>query len=196
MCETSMAVAQDDSKAGVGDRMAAFDAFVDARRDAAVRFAFRLLRGDSDAAEDVVQNALLRAHRGLPRFRQESSLDTWFYRILIREVHRYRRWYALRRVWSGESLDPPEIADERPVGDPGLRRRITTALGRLTNAQREAFVLVHMEGLSIAQAAAILGKAVGTVKSHLHRALESLRADLADLVESKKSSGKISGGET
>ena len=160
---------------------AAFAAFVEARRERAVRVAYRLLAGDSDAAEDVAQNAFLRAHRALAGFRGESSIDTWFYRILLREVQRHRRWRGLR-LWLGGAAElAPEPEDERASGDPGLRRRIVDALERLSPAQREVFVLVHLEEQSVAETAAVLGKAIGTVKSHLHRALESLRHELADL---------------
>jgi RNA polymerase sigma-70 factor (ECF subfamily) len=159
----------------------AFDAFVEARRDAAVRAAYRLLAADHAAAEDVAQNAFLRAYQGLGRFRGEAAISTWFYRILVREVHRHRRWQRLRRLWDGERGDRAEVADTTPPGDPVLRRRIQAALSQLTLAQREAFVLVHLEGFSIDQAAKILGKAPGTVKSHMHRALLFLRHDLADI---------------
>jgi RNA polymerase sigma-70 factor (ECF subfamily) len=69
------------------------------------------------------------------------------------------------------------------VGDPLLRRRIAEALAQLSRSQREAFVLVHMEGFSVREAATVMGKPEGTVKSHLHRALQALRSQLADLAE-------------
>jgi RNA polymerase sigma-70 factor (ECF subfamily) len=159
-----------------------FSAFVDSRRDRAVRLAFRLLGGDQATAEDVAQEAFFRAYRGFSRFRGEATVDTWFYRILLREVQRHRRWQAVRRLWSGDAEAADEPVDERPESDPGLRRRIVAALGRLSRSQREVFVLVHLEGLTLTEAAATVGKAVGTVKSHLHRALESLRRDLHDLM--------------
>jgi RNA polymerase sigma-70 factor (ECF subfamily) len=157
-----------------------FTAFAEARRERALRVAFRMLSGDAAAAEDAVQNAFFRAHRALAGFRGESSLDTWFYRILVREVQRQRRWLGLRRLFA----DPEEaerLPDRTPRGDPVLRRRIARALARLSAGQREAFVLVHLEELSVAEAADVLGKAVGTVKSHLHRALVGLRGELGDL---------------
>jgi RNA polymerase sigma-70 factor (ECF subfamily) len=160
---------------------AEFAAFVEARRERAVRVAYRLLAGDADGAEDVAQNAFLRAHRALGRFRGEASLDTWFYRILVREVQRHRRWRAVRRIFGADAERAREPADERATGDPALRRRIALALDGLSPAQREVFVLVHLEERSLAETAAVLGKAIGTVKSHLHRALESLRRELADL---------------
>ena len=160
---------------------AEFAAFVEARRERALRLAYRLLGGDADAVEDVTQNAFLRAHRALAGFRGESSVDTWVDRILVREVQRQRRWRRLRNLFGGSAEQASEPEDERASGDPGLRRRIVDALERLSPAQREVFVLVHLEEQSVAETAAVLGKAIGTVKSHLHRALESLRRELADL---------------
>jgi RNA polymerase sigma-70 factor (ECF subfamily) len=155
-----------------------FVAFCEKRRERALRLAFRLLGGDQATAEDVVQNAFLRAHRALERFRGDASLDTWFYRILVNEVQRQRRWSALRRLFGGDPESAPPPVDPRPTRDPGLRR--------LSAGQREAFVLVHLEELTVNEAAEVLGKAAGTVKSHLHRALTALRSELADLHEEEK----------
>jgi RNA polymerase sigma-70 factor (ECF subfamily) len=171
--------AEAEARACVSDQ--SFSAFVEKRRERAVRIAFRMLGGDRAAAEDAAQNAFLRAFRGLAKFRGESTLDTWFHSILVREVQRQRRWRGLRQLLSLDSETVAEPADPRPEGDPALRRRIAAALDRLTAAQRETFVLVHLEGFSITEAAAVLGKAPGTLKSHLHRALTSLRKSLGDL---------------
>ncbi len=65
--------------------------------------------------------------------------------------------------------------------DPALRRRIGAAIAALPRGQRETFVLVYLEGLTLEEAASATGRAVGTMKSHLHRALASLRDRLADL---------------
>lgn len=169
-------------------RAADFSEFVERRRERAIRLAYRLLGGDEAAAEDVAQNAFVRAYRALDAFRGEASLDTWFYRILVREADRHRRWRIVRRLWSGDPEDAPEPVDERPTGDPRLRRRIVAALDRCSSLQRQAFVLVHLEGFTVVEAAEILGKAVGTVKSHLHRALTTLRRELGDLVEEPRRS--------
>jgi len=160
---------------------ASFAAFVEARRERAVRVAYRMLAGDEAEAEDVAQNAFLRAHRALARFRGDSSVDTWFYRILVREVQRHRRWRAVRGFLRGDPEQASAAVDEHATGDPGLRRRIGFALERLSPAQRDVFVLIHLEEQTVAETAVLLGKATGTVKSHLHRALESLRHELADL---------------
>lgn len=160
-----------------------FEAFVASHRERAVRLAWRLVGGDLDAAEDVAQEAFVRAHRALDRFRGEASLGTWFYRILVRQAARHRRWRAVRERFARAAV--PEPGASPPRGDPVLRERIAAALGRLTRAQREAFVLVHLEGFTVRESAEVLGKPEGTVKSHLHRALRSLREDLADLQDGR-----------
>ncbi len=157
-----------------------FETFVASHRQRAVRLAWRLLGGDDAAAQDVVQDAFVCAYRGLGRFRGEASLATWFYRILVRQAHNHRRWRAVRELWTYSHEDPPDPA-AAPAGDPALRRRIAAALGALTRRQREAFVLVHMEGFTVREAAALMGSREGTVKSHLHRGLQHLRRELADL---------------
>ncbi len=129
----------------------------------------------------MAQDAFYRAWRGLSRFRGEASLATWLYRIVVRQAANHRRWRALRERWTAaESAEP---ADPRPApsGDPALRRRIARALDRLSRGQREAFVLVHLEGFTVRECSEVLGKPEGTVKSHLHRALAKLRQELGDL---------------
>lgn len=163
-------------------RLEAFRAFVREHQSAATRTAWRLVGGDPAAAEDVVQEAFLRAYKGLPRFRGDASLRTWFYRILVREAQRHRRWQSVRRIWSTSSLAEAELPGAlRPEGDLALRRRLIAALEGLTQRQRDAVVLVHLEQFTVAETAELLGTSAGTVKTHLHRAMRALRGELADL---------------
>ena len=69
-----------------------FSALVASHRERALRLAWRLVGGDEAAAEDVAQEAFVSAYRALPRFRGDARLETWFYRILVNQAHRYRRW--------------------------------------------------------------------------------------------------------
>jgi len=186
-----------------------FSLFVGSHRERARRLAWRLVGGDDGAAEDVTQDAFVKAYQGLSTFREDSSLDTWFYRILVRQAHNYRRWRSVRETWgqlwnqkqaaqneqneqnrqsdpADHSYDTEQLAEqlsvsEQEYGDPFLRQRIAVALERLTHSQRETFILVHMEGFSVRECADMIGKPTGTVKSHLHRALIGLRTEFADL---------------
>ncbi len=158
-----------------------FEALVHSHRERALRLAWRLVGGDAAAAEDVTQDAFVKAFRGLPRFRGEAKLETWFYRILLRQAYSYRRWRGIRDFWDSGSLAEPPDPFPDPTRDPGLQRRIAAALGKLTRSQRDVFVLVHLEGLRVRECAEVLEKPIGTVKSHLHRALARMRSELADL---------------
>ena len=165
------------------ERTAAFARFVAAHRDRALRLAWRLAGGDGDAAEDITQDALVRAWRGLDGFRSEAAFGTWFYRILVRQAANHRRWRGLRERFGGwGEADAADPRAEAP-GDPAVRARIAKALDALPRGQREVFVLVHLEQFTVSETAAILHKADGTVKSHLARALRALRSALADLAE-------------
>jgi RNA polymerase sigma-70 factor (ECF subfamily) len=147
--------------------------------------AFHLLGGDRELAKEVLQEALLKAHRAWPSFRGEAQPRTWLTRIVVNQCHNARRWRALRLRWltlvGHEDLHdvpaPPNSAA------PELRSRIVQALERLSQGQRSAFILVHMHEHTVEEAAEILNKAPGTVKSHVHRALVQLRRDLSDLKE-------------
>jgi RNA polymerase sigma-70 factor (ECF subfamily) len=167
------------------ERRSRFAALVDSHREPARRLAWRLLGGDDAAAEDVTQEAFARAWEGLGRFRSEASLETWLYRIVVRQAHSYRRWQNVRRVWSGAMPADPVDPAPAPMGDPALRGRIARALESLTRPQREAFVLVHLEAMGVREAAVVMRRAEGTVKSHLHRALARLRKELGDLSEAE-----------
>lgn len=163
------------------DREQRFLAFVNSHRARAVRLAWRLTGGDAAAAEDVAQDAFYRAYKVMAQFREESSLATWYYRILVRQAENHRRWRAVRERWSGLWADDVPDPSRNTLPDPNLRRRIAHALNHLPRGQREAFVLIHLEGFTVSEAAAILKKSAGTVKSHLHRGLVALRTALADL---------------
>src|SRR5688572_15882543 len=95
-----------------------FAAFVEAHGNRAVRLAYRLLGADRAAAEDVAQEAFARAHGAFAEFRGDSAIDTWFFRILVREAQRHRRWLRVRRLWGGDAASAPEPADQRPRADP------------------------------------------------------------------------------
>ena len=160
-------------------KRARFDELFRTHRERSHRLAWRLLGGDDQGSLDVVQSAFARAWRGFDGFRDEASLATWLTRIVVNEAANHRRWRRVRERFAPflGALEPRAAE----ASDPLLRQRIRDAVEKLSDGQREVFVLVHLEGHSITETAALLEKAEGTVKSHLHRAFERLRAELGDL---------------
>ena len=161
-----------------------FADFVVAYRSDAIRLAWRLLGPDRHMAEDIVQQAFARAWHRRMSFRGASNPRTWVYRIIVNQVRSHQRWKAVRTRALGwlrhADIQPMDIA---ALSDHGLKHRIGMAMECLSNQQREAFVLVYLDGYSIRETAVLLDRAVGTVKSHLHRALGKLRTELSDVWE-------------
>jgi RNA polymerase sigma-70 factor, ECF subfamily len=136
-------------------------------------FAHGLL-GDRVAAEDISQETFLRAWRGLSAFRGESAFATWLYAIARRAALDEVRRPTLQTV-SAEQVT--QQADWR-AGDPALRSDLERALQALATAQREAFLLVVVLGLSYQEAGGMTGCPAGTVASRVFRARTRLAAAL------------------
>src|SRR5262249_44507383 len=98
-----------------------FRLFVGSHRERARRLAWRLVGGDEAAAEDVIQEAFVKAYRALHRFREEASLATWFYRIVVRQAYDYCRWRTVRETWSALWHSEPAPSTGQECGDPLLR---------------------------------------------------------------------------
>lgn len=161
-----------------------------ARHEARVyRFARRLCRQREDA-EDVLQESLLAAARGLRRFRGASSLGTWLYAIARSFCIKKRR----KSVFARPEVSLEEEAREaRRLADPGRRpdealeaARLEAALERaiaaLDGPYREVLLLRDAEGLTAAEVARVTGLSVPAVKTRLHRARGRLREALAPLM--------------
>ena len=145
------------------------------------------LLGDAQEALDLSQEVFLRVFRTLPRFRGQSTLRTWIYRIVVNQASNRQRWWRRRRRAQQVPLDETgpirtEFADSRAFSMPDrvLQQRETagrvwTALEQLPFDQRAAVVLREIDGLSYDEIASSLGVAVGTVKSRLARARATLR---------------------
>lgn len=134
----------------------------------------RLIR-DDDVAGDVVQDAFLHAWRAFPRFRGESQVGTWLYRIAVRRAwHRLRadRRYATRVVTDSE-LDAYRQAAQRAF--PDTRIDLEAAIAGLPDGARAALVLYEIEGYDYEQIAVLLDVSIGTVRSQIHRARRLLR---------------------
>ncbi len=149
-----------------------------ARYDEGLRaLAFRLL-GDRDRMDDVLQEAYVRAFRALPRFRGDSALGTWLYRIVynvaLDELSRVSRAAELPLDDTDERRDPGgDVA-----GSVALRDSLEQALRRLAPEDRAAVLLVDAQGFDYRSAGEVLGVPEGTVASRLNRARAALRRSL------------------
>ena len=148
------------------------------------------LLGDPQEALDLSQEVFLKVFRTLPQFRGQSTLRTWIYRIVVNQASNRQRWWRRRRraqqvaieehtATHGELPDarefsmPDRVLQERETAD-----RVWLAMDQLPFEQRAVIVLREIDGLSYEEIATSLDIAVGTVKSRLARARETLRLAL------------------
>jgi RNA polymerase sigma-70 factor (ECF subfamily) len=148
------------------------------------------LLGDPQEALDLSQEVFLRVFQMLPKFRGQSTLRTWIYRIVVNHASNRQRWWRRRRRSQQVPLDEQlathgELAESRNFAQPDrvLQQRevaglVWRALDALPFDQRAVIVLREIDGLSYEEIAVSLGVVVGTVKSRLARARENLRASL------------------
>jgi RNA polymerase sigma-70 factor, ECF subfamily len=176
-----------------GGDQSAFDEMVTRYWDRIYAMVNQLLRNQQDA-EEVTQDAFIRAHRGLVNFRGESAFSTWLYQIAT-NLARNRYWYWWRRKRDKSvSFDAPVGPDndttlaelipaeletpEDATVTQELVTSIATWMEKLSAKHREILVLRNIKNLSYEEIAVILGISVGTVKSRIARARESLRDKL------------------
>jgi RNA polymerase sigma-70 factor, ECF subfamily len=170
----------------------AFEALVRAHQDRLYDFCVRML-GDREEAHDLVQDIFVSAHQHLARFREDSRLSTWLFRIA--KNHCINRLKYLRRRGRGRSEEYgaqnegmlAEALGAQPGPDAALeaareQARVQWAISRLEPDARMLVALRDIEGLSYEEIVDITELRLGTVKSRLHRARERL-ADLLGRVE-------------
>ena len=144
--------------------------------EAAARTARRLDAGDGD---DLLQEAVLRAHDRLDSLRDETRFRSWFFAVLL-SIHRsrYRRAFWRRFLPIGEAfVEGREAAVDPEHGEDEWwrARRAAQALSRIPSVQREAIVLHDVEGFSVEEVAAMQGVSESAVKSRLSRGRDRLR---------------------
>jgi len=144
----------------------AFTVLVRRHRDRLWAVALRTMR-DREEAADALQDALLSAFRNAAGYRGDAAVTTWLHRVVVNAcLDRMRRRAVRASVPLGDT-DVAAPSDEH--GALESRLDVRTALARLPEAQRVAIVLVDLQDLSVAEAAAVLGVAEGTVKSRCSR---------------------------
>jgi len=176
-----------------GDK-GAFDVLVLKYQHKLVKLVTRYVRNPAEA-EDIAQEAFIKAYRALPQFRGDSAFYTWLYRIAINTaknavVSRDRSPvdYDLDRTSIDESYDMQgRLKDsETPEGlvlTDEIRQTVNAAIEQLPEDLRTAIVLRELEGLSYEQIAATMGCPVGTVRSRIFRAREAIDQRLREVFE-------------
>jgi len=176
-------------RCAAGDELACAE-LVGEHQRMVVQLAVNLL-GDRDEALDLSQEVFLRVFRTIHRFRGQSSLRTWIYRIALNQARNRHRFWRRRHRADQVSLDQHIAAhgDFQSAGESGpdrllaqkqLAETLQHALDDLPFDQRSVIVLREIDGLSYEEIAFSLGVAVGTVKSRLTRARQALRQQLRD----------------
>jgi RNA polymerase sigma-70 factor, ECF subfamily len=173
----------------------AFDALVRQYDQAVLRLAMHLTGSEQDA-QDVHQEAFLKAYRYIGNFRFECSFYTWLYRIVtnlcldhLRRRKSRREDQAVMIDASGEAIDMlSNVSDDRSMANPDrelerkfLGEKIKAALETLTPRERMVFELKHYQGLKLRTIGQMLNTTEETAKNTLFRATKKLRANLATL---------------
>ena len=154
----------------------AFDALAAAAYHRLYAIARRILR-DGYAAEDAVQDALVRAWRDLRGLRDRDRFDAWLHRLLVHACADQTRRSRTRSLAAMvDSIDRPDPSDD--VARVIDRDELERAFLDLSVEQRAVLVLTHYVGLPAAEVATILGIPTGTVYSRLHNGTKAMRASL------------------
>ncbi|RWQ02053.1 RNA polymerase sigma factor [Mesorhizobium sp.] len=166
----------------------AFHTIINMHNQRLYRIARSVVRNDSEA-EDIVQEAYVRAFAQLGDFRGESSLATWLSRIVINEalgrLRKRRRTVAMPQNLQAEIIKfplNPSDDPERMMAQRQILELVERATDRLPDVYRTVFVARVIEGLSIDETAELLDVRPETVKTRLHRARALVRKALADQI--------------
>ncbi len=175
----------------------AFDALITEYQDRVVNTCARFVNNLQDA-EDVAQNVFIEVYQSVGRFRSQSKLSTWIYRIavtksldFVRKMTRKKRMGKVKRLFGLDSdeaemsIDPPDSAPT-PLENLASREQatlLTEALNTLPENQKMAIILTNYEQLSQAEVSKIMGNTVSAVESLIHRAKHSLRQNLTAYYE-------------
>ena len=181
-------------EAQAGSRLA-FDTLVRQYEHQVLRLALHLTGSEHDA-EDIYQEAFLKAYRYIGNFRFECSFYTWIYRIVtnlcldqLRRKKTRKEDHAVVMDHSGDEIDRlASVSDERSFSNPAkeldrklLGERIQGALEKLTPRERMVFELKHYQGLRLRTIGEMLSTTEETAKNTLFRATKKLRTQLAEL---------------
>ena len=167
-----------------------FEAIVEKYSDFVYNLTYRILGNHADA-EDAAQDAFLAAYRNFHRFRGDSSVSTWLYRIATNAALMKLRKDRQRRMiphvdYEDVQLVRPSEGPEKLALNAELRERLEQGLDSLPANLKTAVVLRDVQDLSNEEAAEILGVSVSSLKARLHRGRVLLRKYLQDYLQQKQ----------
>jgi RNA polymerase sigma-70 factor (ECF subfamily) len=158
-----------------GSDPAALQELFERHRDYVFRLAWSMVRNKT-TAEDLTQDVFCRLAASRKRYLQRAAFRTWLYRVTANSVHDYHR---KNRHQPGLTETPPSMAVDNPEAVSDLYR-VMDMLNDLPERQRQVVILRVFEGFSVTETASAMGCRGGSVKTHLHRALQKLRSNLLD----------------
>ena len=157
-----------------GGDPSAFDALYFRHRDRVARLARRFTGNEQDAL-DVLQDTFAYLHRKFPGFRLTSAMTTFLYPV-VKHLSQAARRKRLRMAGDERVLDTAAATESAPDAA-GSRAELSAVLSGLPDTHREVLLLRFVDGFSLEEIAKALHIPLGTVKSRMHNALSSLRAD-------------------
>lgn len=180
-----------------GDKEA-FRQLVEIHKDAVVNICYGYVQQYEDA-EDLAQDVFVEVYRSLDKFREDSTLYTWIYRIAtskcldaLRSRKRVKRqaFYKARQYGSEEAPEMDKIKGgftnpEQDLVQKQQREYISEALDKLPEAQRVAFTLSNYQGLSNKEISEVMERSTGSVESLIHRAKQNLKTHLYEFYKSQ-----------
>lgn len=141
---------------------------------------------NKEDAEDIYQETFVKVYKNISKFRFESDIYTWMYRIAVNTAYNYKRKHSKMTVVEPREDEHYDILDWMydPHSNEENREELLTAINQsllgLSHQQRTVFILKHLQQLKIKDIANILDLSEGTVKKYLFRAMEKLRVSLKE----------------
>jgi RNA polymerase sigma-70 factor (ECF subfamily) len=178
--------------AASGDRTA-FRQLIASNHRSISALVHRLARNPEDV-DDILQEVMLRAWKGLPNFREEARFSTWLYRIAVNTTFKWQRRNAestrtvsISGLLEQDRLGEPVASTLLPVSEPAVvleetqrRERLLSAVSALPPKQRDVVMMHYFDGRTCEEIGAAVGCSVGTVWSRLHYACKRLRTVLGE----------------
>jgi len=166
-----------------GDREC-YAILVERYQDSLFRYAVAMVK-DGDLAADLVQDSLVKAYTSLSACQDPARFGAWVFRILVNRCKDHLKSRRSRNVPLSEDTATTAAADDPALSADraGIRRMMERALATLPDAQREAFLLKHVEGYSYEEMAEMLDVSVSALKMRVMRARDALQALLKGVAD-------------